>query len=664
MSSHREIIISASLGKVDGNRNSSLKRTTIINSNVFRMATAFTLFHSVVIGTHRRAVAAFSPSHSSSSLIIHSRRSTKHLSSLNTESGNDYHPTSSMLSYVGAHHRRHRLYTSSSSLLSMSNDNNNDNEKTMLVNNRIPLNNLPSPDSRIVSENLELILSHLKSRRCNEGTLEDTKELAMLHEERAGLVQERDDALRRRNEASGEVGMLMRGGDGGKKKKKKKKGKGKIEEQEGDDKDKNEEEVMTEAQQQQKAEEVAIKVEEARSRSVTAAADAADAEERLSKLESKQSILLASLPNLLDDRVPDGDDDTQNEILSTWGEVDELPKRCGWSTSSIPTTETGIDDIESGENSMKWHDDVAVGLGGWRTPDAVRISGARFVALSGNVARLERALSNYLLDLHVDVHGYIEASVPLVVGRSALEGTSQLPKFADDLFKIDPSSHTCNGEDAFLIPTAEVPLTNILNAEGIIDESDLPLSYVSRTSCFRSEAGSYGRDTRGLIRTHQFEKVELVKVTTEETSNEQHELLTSHARACLEGLKLPYRTVRLCSGDVGFAARHCYDLEVWLPASAEYREISSCSNTGDFQSRRMGMRYRPKEEEGEGGEKQNKKKKKQKPKFCHTINGSGLAVGRTLCAILENYQTPSGDVIVPDVLRPYMGGLDVLPFKQ
>jgi seryl-tRNA synthetase len=269
----------------------------------------------------------------------------------------------------------------------------------------------------------------------------------------------------------------------------------------------------------------------------------------------------------------------------------------------------------------------------------------------------------FFVDLHTTKHGYTEVSVPFVVGRSALEGTSQLPKFQEDLFAISPESHTCNGEDAFLIPTAEVPLTN-LHANSILEEADLPLSYVAWTPCFRAEAGSYGRDTRGLIRTHQFQKVELVKITSADTSDAEHELLTSHAEACLQALELPYRKVRLCSGDIGFSARHCYDLEVWLPGSGEYREISSCSNTGDFQARRMALRYRPAEApasaaDDDDGQKK-KKQKKPKPEFCHTINGSGLAVGRTLVAVLENYQKPDGSVVVPEVLRPYMGGLEIL----
>jgi len=339
---------------------------------------------------------------------------------------------------------------------------------------------------------------------------------------------------------------------------------------------------------------------------------------------------LASLPNLLDDIVPDGEDESANELVNEWGDVNALPKELGWT-----------DDFEP-----LWHDDVASNLGGWNSEAAVGMSGARFVSLTGSVARLERAISSFFLDRAND-RGYIEVSPPLVVSRSALEGTSQLPKFEDDLFKIVRESHTCNGEDAFLIPTADVPLTN-MHSNQILEEADLPLSYCALTPCFRAEAGSYGRDTRGLIRTHQFYKVEMVKITTPETSDEEHEKLTRHAGECLEELKIPYKKMRLCSGDVGFSAKHCYDLEAWLPSTQDYREISSCSNTGDFQARRMAMRYRPEakaDAEGEaaakkGGKK--KKAKKPKPVLCHTINGSGLAVGRTLVAVLENYQTPEG----------------------
>jgi seryl-tRNA synthetase len=386
-------------------------------------------------------------------------------------------------------------------------------------------------------------------------------------------------------------------------------------------------------------------LEQAKAISAKAAEEAAIAEAKLTELEQDANAILASLPNILDDLVPDGNDDKDNQHVEAWGDLQALPTLLGWN--------------KDGNFHPKWHDDVATNLGGWHSDKAVAISGARFVALSGHVARLERAISSFFLDLHTIQHGYTEVSVPFVVSRTALEGTTQLPKFELDLFKIDPKSHKCNGQDAFLIPTAEVPLTN-LHRESILDEADLPLSYVALTPCFRAEAGSYGRDTRGLIRTHQFHKVELVKITSAESSDEEHDKLTKHAQKCLELLKLPYRKVRLCSGDIGFSARHCYDLEVWLPGSGEYREISSCSNTGDFQARRMGLRYRPLDKLSNTDEALKKKNTKAKPQFCHTINGSGLAVGRTLVAILENYQLPDGSLMVPEVLVPYMGGQTVL----
>jgi seryl-tRNA synthetase len=424
------------------------------------------------------------------------------------------------------------------------------------------------------------------------------------------LIQKRDEALQKRNECSGNVGKLM--------------GKSKGEE----------------------TDEI-VRLKEDASR---AGEEANAVEIELNEIESNINAMLASLPNLLDDSVPDGASDGENDLVHQWGDVTALPTELGWTDDFQPL----------------WHDDVATNLGGWNADAAVGMSGARFVSLTGSVARLERAISSYFLD-RASEKGYIEVSPPLVVSRSALEGTSQLPKFEEDLFKIVRESHTCNGEDAFLIPTAEVPLTN-MHSNQILDESDLPLSYCALTPCFRAEAGSYGRDTRGLIRTHQFYKVELVKITTPGSSNDEHHKLTRHAEECLEELRIPYRRMRLCSGDIGFSAQLCYDLEAWLPSTKEYREISSCSNTGDFQARRMALRYRPvdaKSEESEAAAKggKMKKAKKTKPAFCHTINGSGLAVGRTLVAVLENYQTPSGDVVVPDVLRKYMGGLEILKKK-
>lgn len=458
-----------------------------------------------------------------------------------------------------------------------------------------------SLEVKTIVSNTDLVISHLKSRRASEEALEAATTIASLQSRRVALIQERDDFLNQRKEASAMVGKLMRDNDNG-------------------DPD---------------------EVEKQKALSAEAADGAQKAEEALAEIQSTMDSLLAGIPNLLDDRVPDGDDVSQNEVVSQWGDVDALPKKLEWA-----------DDFEP-----KWHDDVAAALNGYQSEAAVQMSGARFVALSGGIAQLERAIAMFFMDLHTSKHGYTEVSVPYVVGRSALEGTSQLPKFQEDLFAITPESHTCNGEDAFLIPTAEVPVTNI-HANSILDEADLPISYVAWTPCFRAEAGSYGRDTKGLIRTHQFQKVEMVKITSAKDSDEQHELLTEHAEACLKALELPYRKVRLCSGDIGFSARHCYDLEVWLPGAAEYREISSCSNTGDFQARRMALRYRP--AVGDDENTSGKKQKKPKPEFCHTINGSGLAVGRTLVAVLENYQRPDGSVTIPEALRPYMGGKEIL----
>ena len=481
-----------------------------------------------------------------------------------------------------------------------------------LVNGRLSRASLPSSlDANSLSNNLDVVLSHLTSRRASGETLEAAKTVSALNSGRVSLIQKRDVALQTRNECSGQVGKLMR-------------------ESKGEETD---------------------EIKALKESASKAGDDATAVEEELSEIESKINGVLASLPNLLDDAVPDGEDESANELVNEWGDVNALPKELGWTDEFEPL----------------WHDDVATNLGGWNSEAAVSMAGARFVSLTGSVARLERAISSYFLDTASD-KGYTEVSPPLVVSRSALEGTSQLPKFEEDLFKIMPESHTCNGEDAFLIPTAEVPLTNMHTGQ-ILEQSELPISYCALTPCFRAEAGSYGRDTRGLIRTHQFYKVEMVKITTPETSDDEHNKLTRHAEELLEDLKIPYRKMRLCSGDVGFSAQHCYDLEAWLPSTKEFREISSCSNTGDFQARRMALRYRPEakadEAAAEAPKKGGKKKKAKKPKpvLCHTINGSGLAVGRTLVAVLENYQTPEGDVVVPEVLKPYMGGLEILKKK-
>ncbi|KAG5176550.1 hypothetical protein JKP88DRAFT_269202 [Tribonema minus] len=359
-----------------------------------------------------------------------------------------------------------------------------------------------------------------------------------------------------------------------------------------------------------------------------AEAGAADAE--LAEVDERVNDMFMRLPNLLDARVVDGSDEKDNELVLEWGQ----------------------EYIKEGDEYL-WHDDIATRLGGWDPEGASRVAGARFSVLKGQLARLERALGQWFLDVHTQEHGYQEVNVPLLVTRSVLEGTGQLPKFEDDLFQ---TNHKVGGEDSFLIPTAEVPLTNLVRGQ-MLDESDLPLAFAALTPCFRAEAGSYGRDTRGLLRQHQFLKVELVRVTSAASSADEHEALTGHAEKILQLLKLPYRKMRLCSGDIGFSARMCYDLEVWLPGQKAFREISSCSNCGDFQARRMGLRYKGKDpyaEEGKGG----KGKGKQTTLACHTINGSGVAVGRALVAVLENYFNPKdGTVTVPEVLRPYMGGL-------
>ncbi len=278
--------------------------------------------------------------------------------------------------------------------------------------------------------------------------------------------------------------------------------------------------------------------------------------------------------------------------------------------------------------------------GGLDFASAVKLSGSRFVVMKGQVARMHRALTQFMLDLHTTEHGYTEMYVPYLVNADSLRGTGQLPKFGEDLFHTKPATE--EGIGMSLIPTAEVPLTNMVR-DVILDEDELPLRMTAHTPCFRSEAGSYGRDTRGLIRMHQFDKVELVQIVKPEESMDALEELTGQAERVLQLLKLPYRKVVLCTGDMGFGSTKTYDLEVWLPAQDTYREISSCSNMGDFQARRMQARFRRKSE--------------KKPELVHTLNGSGLAVGRTLVAVLENYQQEDGRIEVPEVLRPYMGGL-------
>ncbi|MEA1939727.1 MAG: serine--tRNA ligase [Candidatus Caldatribacteriota bacterium] len=332
---------------------------------------------------------------------------------------------------------------------------------------------------------------------------------------------------------------------------------------------------------------------------------------QIKEIEGETAKILLEIPNIPHESVPVGKDEKDNPEIRKWGE----PRKFDF--TPLP------------------HWDIGEALDILDFKQGAKLASARFTVLKGMGAKLERALINFMLDLHTGKHGYEEMFPPFLVNRETMTGTGQLPKFEDDLFR------TVNG--FYLIPTAEVPLTN-LRREEILKENNLPLYYTAYTACFRKEAGSYGKDVRGLIRQHQFNKVELVKMCKPEDSYNELELLTQNAEEVLKKLKLPYRVVLLCTGDMGFSAAKTYDLEVWLPAQKRYREISSCSNCEDFQARRANIRYRSKEN--------------KKVNFIHTLNGSGLAVGRTLVAILENYQQKDGSVIIPDVLRPYMGGVE------
>ncbi len=348
--------------------------------------------------------------------------------------------------------------------------------------------------------------------------------------------------------------------------------------------------------------------------------DLADAEHQLKALLEEIQNIALTVPNIPDPSVPEGKDEADNVEISKWGEPRHF------------------------EFEVKDHVDIAAGLGnGLDFETATKLSGSRFIVMHGTIARMHRAIAQLMLDTHTQEHGYQECYVPYLVNHESLLGTGQLPKFGEDLFHTQPATE--EGIGMALIPTAEVPLTNIARGE-ILDSAQLPLKMTAHTPCFRSEAGSYGRDTRGLIRQHQFEKVELVQLVEPSKSFEALEQLTGHAEKILQILELPYRKVLLCTGDMGFGSAKTYDLEVWLPAQNTYREISSCSNMLDFQARRMQARFRAK------GEK--------KPELIHTLNGSGLAIGRTLVAILENYQQEDGSVVVPQALRPYMNGLEVV----
>lgn len=348
-------------------------------------------------------------------------------------------------------------------------------------------------------------------------------------------------------------------------------------------------------------------------------------EERERTLYQSLSQHLAGLPNIMQDDVPDGADEAENVEVRLYGE----PK------------------APNGSNKAPEHFEIGENLGMMDFETAAKMSGSRFTLLSGGLARLERALAQFFLDTHTQDNGYVECSPPLIVRDNAMFGTGQLPKFAEDLFRIPETSTELEAEvtsSRWLIPTAEVSLTNIV-ADMIVDEESLPRRYTAFTPCFRSEAGSAGKDTRGMLRQHQFYKVELVSVTVPEESKAEHERMTECAEGVLKALKIPFRTVVLCSGDTGFGATKTYDIEAWLPGQDAYREISSCSNCMDFQARRMNARCRAK------GEKQTR--------FVHTLNGSGVAVGRALIAVMENYYDPSdGGVFVPDALKPYMGGLE------
>ncbi|MGI1677839.1 MAG: serine--tRNA ligase [Cellvibrionaceae bacterium] len=340
--------------------------------------------------------------------------------------------------------------------------------------------------------------------------------------------------------------------------------------------------------------------------------DLTAAEHELHQVQAELENILAGVPNIPSDKVPEGKNEDDNVEIKKWGEPRQF------------------------DFPVKDHVDLGEAIGEMDFELATKISGSRFVVMKHNIARLHRALIQFMLDTHIADHDYQEIYVPYIVNKDTMYGVGQLPKFEDDLFKLNDE------REFYLIPTAEAPVTNVLRDE-IVDADQLPMKFVCHSPCFRSEAGSYGRDTRGMIRQHQFEKVELVQFVKPEDSDEAHEKLTAHAESILERLELPYRTVILCGGDLSFSSACTYDLEVWLPSQEKYREISSCSNFKEFQARRMKARYRNPET--------------GKPEFLHTLNGSGLAIGRTLVAILENYQQADGSISIPTVLQSYMGGV-------
>jgi len=416
---------------------------------------------------------------------------------------------------------------------------------------------------RFIRENKELVKEKTARRGQGSGKLDD---FAQIDQQRLSILTEVEGLKNRRNIVSKEVSQLKQGTD----------------------------------QDSVRADALIIEMRDTNQRIKELDAELASTEEQL-------KAIVLSIPNLCDDSVPVGQNDTDNLEIRVWGDKPVFPF------------------------SPKPHWEIGEQLGILDFDRATKLAGARFALLKGFASRLERALINFMLDLHTQKHGYTEILPPFLANTASLTATGQLPKFAEDLFKI-------SDWDLYLIPTAEVPVTNI-HREETLDERDLPLSYTAYTPCFRSEAGSYGRDTRGLIRQHQFDKVELVKFTTPETSMAELEKLLMDAEEVLQLLRLPYRVVTLCTGDLGFSSTKTYDIEVWLPGQNTYREISSCSNFLDFQARRGSIRYRP---EGQ-----------KKSRLVHTLNGSGLAVGRTLLAILENYQQEDGSVALPEILKPY-----------
>jgi seryl-tRNA synthetase len=346
-----------------------------------------------------------------------------------------------------------------------------------------------------------------------------------------------------------------------------------------------------------------------------------DKKKLLDASEDKFKNFILNVPNILDKKVPNGNSEKNSKIIKFSNDKDlEKEKNTNFSDHS-----------EIGKSLKLYDSDIASNM-----------SGSRFSLLFGSLAQLHRALSSFMIDTHINNHKYVEVNVPLIVNSQSLMGTGQLPKFKDDLFELK------NKEDFFLIPTAEVPLTNIFR-DKILSEDELPVKYASLSTCFRSEAGSYGKDTKGLIRQHQFDKVELVNAVRPDSSEESLDVLISHAEKILDLLCLPYRKILLCSGDTGFSSSITYDLEVWMPSQNSYREISSCSNFKDFQARRMNIKY--------------KNKLTKKKEYIHTLNGSGLAIGRTLASIIENFQNENGDVVIPEILRPYMNNMKFIKSK-